>query len=250
MTDLTRIVLVGTTHPGNIGAVARAMKNMALDRLCLVDPRHFPSADATARASGADDLLAAAQVCATLDDAIADCTLVIGASTRPRTIACPSLTPRQCAELIAAARPDAQAALVFGREHSGLSNDEIDRCHYQLHIPANPAFPSLNLAAAVQIVAWELYELRMAGGEAPPGPDADDPDSGPVSLDEMERFYRHLEGVLVEIGFLDPANPRHLMRRLRRLYNRVHPDRNEINILRGMLKAIEDYAATLRRRGS
>jgi tRNA (cytidine32/uridine32-2'-O)-methyltransferase len=246
MTNFPRIVLVGTTHPGNIGAVARAMKNMALDRLTLVAPRIFPSAEATARASGADDLLAAARVTETLDEAIADCALVIGASARPRTIACPQLTPRQCAELLAAAQPGMQAAIVFGREHSGLSNEELDRCHYQLHIPSNPDFASLNLAAAVQIVAYEVYAARIGAGEG--GAAAPDPDAGPVSLEEMERFYAHLEAVLVEIDFLDPAHPRHLMRRLRRLYNRLHPDRNEINILRGILKAVEDYAAVVRRR--
>ncbi len=249
MTEQIRIVLVGTTHPGNIGAVARAMKNMALDRLWLVEPRHFPNAEATARASGADDLLANAEVRATLDEAVADCALVIGASARPRAIACPRLTPRECAALIAAARPDAQAAVVFGREHSGLTNDELDRCQYQLHIPSNPAFPSLNLAAAAQIVAYELYALRAGAGVESARSASDDPDGQPVSLEELERFYAHLEAVLVELEFLDPANPRHLMRRLRRLYNRLHPDRNEINILRGMLKAIEDYPATLRRRG-
>ncbi len=245
MTALTRIVLVGTTHPGNIGAVARAMKNMALDCLCLVAPRHFPHAEATARASGADDLLANARVCATLDEAVADCALVIGASARPRAIACPRLTPRECAERIAAAPPGVQAAVVFGREHSGLTNEELDRCQYQLHIPSNPAFPSLNLAAAAQIVAYELYALR-----ADPAAPVEAAGDQPVSLEELERFYAHLEAVLVELDFLDPANPRHLMRRLRRLYNRLHPDRNEINILRGMLKAIEDYPATLRRRES
>ncbi len=253
MTDFVRIVLVGTTHPGNIGAVARAMKNMALDRLYLVDPRGFPSAEATARASGADDLLAAARVCATLEEAVADCTLVIGASARPRAIACPRLTPRECAGVLAAAQPGVQAAIVFGREHSGLSNEEIDRCHYRLHIPSNPDFASLNLSAAVQIVAYELYAARIAAGAAAPfsNPASNqdpEPDDGPVSLEEMERFYAHLQAVLVEIDFLDPAQPRHLMRRLRRLYNRLHPDRNEINILRGILKAVEDYAAVVRRR--
>lgn len=249
MTDFVRIVLVGTTHPGNIGAVARAMKNMALERLCLVDPRVFPSAEATARASGADDLLAAAQVCATLEEAVADCTLVIGASARPRAIACPRLTPRECATLLTAAQPGVQAAIVFGREHSGLSNEELDRCHYQLHIPSNPEFASLNLSAAVQIVAYELYVARAgAGAESPLSERAPERDAGPASLEEMERYYAHLQAVLTEIDFLDPAQPRHLMRRLRRLYNRLHPDRNEINILRGILKAVEDYAAAVRRR--
>lgn len=242
-----RIVLVGTTHPGNIGAVARAMKNMALTRLTLVEPRTFPSAEATARASGADDVLATAVVCATLEQAIADCSLVIGASARRRAIECPQLTPRQCAALIAGQPAGAAVAIVFGREHSGLTNDELDRCHRQLHIPSNPGFASLNLAAAVQIVAYELYAARDAAGGGPPAVATAEGEA--VSLEEMERFYEHLQQVLVELDFLDPQNPRHLMRRLRRLYNRLHPDRNEINILRGILKAMQEYPAVLRRRG-
>jgi tRNA (cytidine32/uridine32-2'-O)-methyltransferase len=223
------------------------MKNMALERLYLVAPREFPSAEATARASGADDVLAAAQLCATLEEAVADCVLVIGASTRQRAIEFPRLTPRACATVAIASVRAGPVAIVFGREHSGLSNDELDCCHFQVHIPANPDFASLNLAQAVQIIAYELYLARAAGeGEAGTTAEAG---AGPVSLEEMERFYEHLEAVLMEIDFLDPAKPRHLMRRLRRMYNRLHPDRNEINILRGILKAVEDYAATVRRRG-
>ena len=225
-----RIVLVNTTHPGNIGAVARAMKNMGLPDLYLVDPKIYPSAEATARASGADDVLARAVVCRELGEALADCPLVIGASARVRAIDCPRLTPRECAALIRAhAGP---AAVVFGREHSGLSNTELDLCHYQLCIPVDPDFPSLNLAAAVQIFAYE-HRLAASGG-----PDAAPAASVAVSSEEMERFYEHLERTLIEIGFLDPAKPRHLMRRLRRLYQRARPDQNEMNILRGILTAV------------
>ncbi len=229
-----RIVLVNTTHPGNIGAVARAMKTMGLSRLCLVNPRVFPSADATARASGADDVLDQALVTASLDEALADCAVVIGTSNRPRAIGLPCLDARGCAERIRDELGDGQAAVLFGAEHSGLSNRELDRCHYQLMIPTQPDFPSLNIAAAAQVVA---YELRMAactgaqpsrGGERPP-----------VGADEMERFYAHLEDVLVQIEFLNPAAPRQLMRRLRRMYNRLHPDDNEMNILRGILTAVQ-----------
>jgi TrmH family RNA methyltransferase len=229
-----RIVLVNTTHPGNIGAVARAMKNMGLRGLYLVDPAIYPSAEATARASGADDVLAEAVVCGELRQAIEDCPLVIGASARTRAIDCPRLTPRECAALIRAhAGP---AAVVFGREHSGLSNAELDLCHYQLSIPVDPAFPSLNLAAAVQIFA---YEHRLAGSGAPEAASAAVPTALSVSSEEMERFYQHLEQVIIEIGFLDPTRPRHLMRRLRRLYNRARPDQNEMNILRGILTAMQ-----------
>ena len=226
----TRIVLVNTTHPGNIGAVARAMKNMGLHDLCLVDPKLYPSAEATARASGADDVLARAVVCRELGEAIADCPLVIGASARTRAIDCPRLAPRDCAALIRThAGP---AAVVFGREHSGLSNAELDLCHYQLSIPVDPGFPSLNLAAAVQIFAYE-HRLAQAGEAEAATPAAS------VSSEEMERFYEHLERTLTEIGFLDPARPRHLMRRLRRLYHRARPDQNEMNILRGILTAMQ-----------
>ncbi|MBK8163042.1 MAG: RNA methyltransferase [Gammaproteobacteria bacterium] len=228
-----RIVLVNTTHPGNIGAVARAMKNMGLRELYLVDPKVYPSAEATARASGADDVLADAVVCADLKRAIADCPLVIGASARTRAIDCPRLTPRECVTLIAARTQAGPAAVVFGREHSGLSNAELDRCHFQLSIPVDPGFPSLNIAAAVQIFAYEYFTARV-GMEA----GAAAGDNAPVPAAEMERFYLHLEQILVEIGFLDPARPRHLMRRLRRLYNRAEPDQNEMNILRGILTAV------------
>lgn len=228
----TRIVLVNTTHPGNIGAVARAMKNMGLRKLYLVDPKIFPSAEATARASGADDVLADAVVCNWLDQALTDCPLVIGASARARAIECPRLTPRECAALVLSRAHVGPAAVLFGREHSGLSNAELDRCHFQLHIPVDPQFPSLNLAAAVQIFAYELF-VALAGGVL------ETRDAGAaVPAAEMERFYQHLEQILIEIGFLDPAKPRHLMRRLRRLYNRAQLDQNEMNILRGILTAV------------
>ncbi|MDR2877970.1 MAG: RNA methyltransferase [Chromatiales bacterium] len=246
--DRINIVLVGTTHPGNIGAVARAMKNMGLARLHLVQPRIFPSSEATARAAGADDVLGAATVYDSLDEAVADCVLVIGASARPRAIGCPMLAPREAAAQVAA-EGRGQVAIVFGREHSGLSNEELDRCHYQLHIPSDPQFSSLNVAAAAQIVC---YELRLACIDASAGTNGDasiDADAGEViGQQEMERYYAHLETVLTELGFLDPANPRHLMRRLRRLYHRARPDRNEINILRGILTAVQEYGLTLRRR--
>lgn len=242
--DRINIVLVGTTHPGNIGAVARAMKTMGLARLRLVQPRIFPSAEATARAAGADDVLGAATLHASLDEAVADCVLVVGASARARAIGCPMLSPRDAAAR-AAEEAQGQVAIVFGREHSGLSNEELDRCHYQLHIPSDPDFSSLNVAAAVQIVC---YELRLACFGALPAAGATAGGEEAVSHHEMERYYEHLEAVLTELEFLDPANPRHLMRRLRRLYHRARPDRNEINILRGILTAVQEYGITLRRR--
>jgi len=225
------IVLINTSHPGNIGAAARAMKNMGLAGLRLVDPQKYPSADATARASGADDVLAAARTFATLDAAVADCTLVIGASARSRSLPVPMLDPRGCAALVHSQPDPASTAILFGRERSGLTNDELDRCHHLVQIPTNPDYPSLNIAAAVQVIT---YELRMAAGvaEQPAAPEVDY-----ASAEQMEQFYAHLEQTLIRLEFLDADNPRQLMRRLRRLYTRSRPDRNEINILRGILTA-------------
>ncbi len=227
-----RIVLVNTSHPGNIGAAARAMKNMGLAELSLVEPQSFPSAEATARASGADDLLAGAQVCATLAEALRDCTLVIGASARNRTLPVPMLDPRASAALVAEQPSDSRVAVVFGRERTGLTNAELDRCHYLVRIPANPAYPSLNIAAAVQVIA---YELRLAADSAPARQESR---HRFATAEEMERFYQHLEETLLALEFLDADNPRQLMRRLRRLFGRARPNENEVNILRGILTAV------------
>ncbi len=229
-----RIVLVGTTHPGNIGAVARAMKNMALDDLVLVNPRHFPHEDATARASGATDVLEGARVVASLREALSDCLYVAAASARPRTIGWPSMAPRDCAERMMLEGRHGKVAAVFGPEKTGLHNDDLDLCHTLLTIPTNPAFSSLNLAMAVQVLT---YELRVASTlHSGPGFETEAP---PATGEQMERFHTHFEQVLTDLGFLDPDNPRHLMRRLRRLFIRARPDQNEINILRGFLAAVD-----------
>jgi len=238
MFDSIRIVLVNTSHPGNIGAAARAMKTMGLSRLVLVNPQIFPHADATSRASGADDLLARAPVCETLDEALAGCGLVIGASARSRRVGVPQLNPRQCATRILDEARSTEVAVLFGREHSGLTNEELSRCHYHMHIPTNPDYSSLNLAAAVQVLA---YELRMACGEGQGDAEVDEPHEPVASAEHLEGFYAHLEGTLVEIGFLDPNNPRIMMRRLRRLFNRARPSDVEINILRGILAAAQAH---------
>ncbi len=231
-----RVALLNTSHPGNIGAAARAMKTMGLTDLWLLNPLHFPDAEATARASGADDLLARAQVRQHLDDLLEDCRLVVGASARTRSIPCPVLSPRVCAQMIREESEQGRVTVLFGCEQSGLSNAEIDRCHYLVRIPASPVYASLNLAAAVQVTAYELFVAHVTK-------DSDEGNCAlkhtPVSAGEMERFYEHLEATLVQLEFLDPANPRHLMRRLRRLYNRARPDQNEINILRGILTAAQ-----------
>ena len=228
-----RIVLVGTTHPGNIGAVARAMKNMGVMDLALVNPRYFPDKEATARASGADDLLQAATVTENLEDAIADCVYVVGASARSRAIAWPCLEPKDCAARLVAESARGCVAAVFGPEQSGLSNEDLDRCDALLTIPANPEFSSLNLAMAVQVLT---YELRSAKSDKPVAYEYDAP---LATSRELELFYEHLQRVLTDIRFLDPDNPRHLMRRLRRLFIRARPDQNEVNILRGILTAVD-----------
>ena len=227
-----RIVLVGTTHPGNIGAVARAMKNMGLDDLALVAPRYFPHPDATARASGADDLLEKARVVDTLAEAIDDCIFVAGASARSRSINWPCLDARDAASRALAESARGNVALVFGPEKSGLSNEDLDHCQALLSIPTNPEFSSLNLAMAVQVVC---YELRAQQSDAPPRFESDVP---PATSGALEHFFSELEALLLETGFLDPDNPRHLMRRLRRFFVRAEPDENEINILNGILTAI------------
>ena len=231
-----RIVLVGTTHPGNIGAVARAMKNMGLSELRLVRPRYFPHEDATARASGAEDVLQAAQVADSLGAAVADCHFVVGASARPRTIGWPTLMPRECAARLTRESRSGHVAAVFGPEKAGLTNEDLDLCHALVTIPTSPDFSSLNLAMAVQVLT---YELRLA---APDGAVGEIPRDTPLaSAAELERFYVHLEQVLTASGFLDAANPRYLMRRLRRLFLRAEPDRNEINILRGILASLDPH---------
>lgn len=235
MLSSVRMVLSHTSHPGNIGAAARAMKTMGLSRLDLVAPQHFPHADATARASGADDVLAAAVVHDNIDAAISDCRLVIGASARSRSIPCPLIEPAECARLVRE-NHDGNSAILFGCERSGLSNDEIDRCHYLVQIPTDSAYSSLNLAAAVQIIAYELF-MTARQDTAQDGA----PDHLPVTAGEMERLYAHFEQTLVLLDFLDRSNPRMLMRRLRRLFNRARPDENEVNILRGVLTAAQKH---------
>lgn len=232
------IVLVGTTHPGNIGAVARAMKNMQMTSLRLVAPKIFPSADATSRASGADDILSRAKVCDSLREAIADCQVVFGASARSRTISWPELTPRQCAAEIFAKHPGANIAIVFGREHSGLTNEELDMCRYLLHIPCNPAFSSLNLAAAVQVVCYELF---VAAGDRGRKAIGDRGECPLATAEQMESFYDHLHQTLIDIDFTQNDQSRSIMRRLRRIYNRIELDTKEVDILRGILRMSQGH---------
>ena len=233
-----RIVLVNTSHPGNIGAVARAMKNMCLQDLALVDPiAEFPSGKAWARAAGAVDILENARRVTTLEEAIADCQWVVGASARMRTIPWPLLDARSCAQKLVVESQLHKVALVFGRENAGLTNDELDKCHHLVHIPCNPEYSSLNIAAAVQVLAYEIHIAQLAhAGIAKLEVGNDYPR---ITGQQLEGLYQHFEQALEAINFYDPENPRQLMRRLRRLFNRVELDVMELNILRGILSAAE-----------
>jgi tRNA (cytidine32/uridine32-2'-O)-methyltransferase len=229
--ERVRIVLVEPQHPGNIGAAARAMKTMGLSDLALVRPDRFPHKDATDMAVGAADLLDAARVFQDLRAAVGDCSYVVGSSARLRSLPHNTQTPRELAERVAA-EVGGRIAILFGPERVGLSNADMEACHALVSIPADPQFRVLNLAAAVQIVC---YELRLA---AAPGL-AGKPERTPVDQHEMELFFGHLERVLVDLKFLNPKHPRQLMRRLKRMYARAAPDQNEMNILRGILAAID-----------
>lgn len=231
-----RIVLVDTTHPGNIGASARAMKNMGLSKLYLVQPKQFPHEKATWRAASAADIVAKAQVVDSLDDAIGDCGLVIGTSARSRRIPWPMLDPRQCAEKVIEEAARHPVAIVFGREARGLKNEELQRCHFHVHIPASEQYSSLNLAMAVQVITYEVRRafLNNVGDQA-----GESWDMELSTSNELEYFYEHLERTLIDIDFHDPDNPRQLMTRIRRLFNRIRPDKMEMNILRGILTSID-----------
>lgn len=233
-----RIVMVHTSHSGNIGAAARAMKNMGLSALHLVRPRHFPSAEAVARASGADDVLASARVHDTLESALTGCHLAIATSARPRRFDWPQWTARQAAEQAVAVSRQYPVAIVFGRERAGLTNAELDLCQAMVSLPASPDYASLNVAAAIQVLA---YELRLACQDNQVDESRVGEGAVGASREEMEGYYAHLQQALVESGFLDPANPRHLMRRLRRLFDRAAPDQRELNILRGMLTEFQKW---------
>jgi len=228
-----RIVLVGTTHPGNIGASARALKTMGLARLYLVSPQRYPDPEAEWRASRATDVLAKAVVCATLDEALAGVAFAVACSARSREIAVPETTAREAArELVEVARAQ-EAALVFGNETFGLTTEEVNKCRLLATIPAAPDYSSLNLSAAVQVFA---YEVRMAvlGDSAHLTAEKA---RELATHEEVEGFYEHLERAMVEIGFLDPGHPKKLMPRIRRLFARAQLEKEEVNILRGILKS-------------
>lgn len=238
--DTVRIVLVAPSHPGNIGASARAMKTMGFSRLYLVTPEIYPNAEATARSSGADDVLERAVVCQSLDEALRDVTLVLGTSARERNLEWPTIPPRQAAERVMQEK-GGEIAILFGRERSGLSNTELERCHYRVHIPSNPEYSSLNLAAAVQLLCYELSLLNEKQHNSEVS-EKREREAAFAEQIEVERFFTHLETALIEFEYLDPENPRLLMRRLKRLFNRTRLMQTEVNILRGILTAAQRQA--------
>ncbi|HET7597943.1 MAG TPA: RNA methyltransferase [Burkholderiales bacterium] len=229
-----RVVLCGTTHPGNIGASARALKTMGLARLHLVAPQRYPDPEAQWRASRASDVLANAVVCNTLDEALAGVAFAVACSARSREIAVPAATAREAARQLVDAARTQQAALVFGNETFGLTTEQVNKCRLLATIPAAGDYSSLNLAAAVQVLA---YEVRLAALDNPPA--VAEKQRELATFGEVEGFYAHLERTMVEIGFLDPEHPKKLMPRIRRLFARAQLEKEEVNILRGILKSFQ-----------
>lgn len=249
MLDSVRIVLVNTSDCRNIGSAARAMKTMGLSQLVLVDPIEMPNGQAQALAAGATDVLANVKVVNTLEEAISDCGLVVGTSARSRTLPWPMLDPRECGEKLISEVGDYPVALVFGRESSGLTNEELQLCHFHVQIPANPEYSSLNLAMAVQTLS---YEVRMAflseqnaNNEQLKNNHSDaetnEGDEYPV-VEETERMFEHFENALKATGFIVPSHPGLVMTKLRRFINRARPDSKEVKMWRGMLSSVEKSA--------
>jgi tRNA (cytidine32/uridine32-2'-O)-methyltransferase len=232
--DSIRIVLVATSHPGNIGSTARAMKTMGFSRLYLVTPKKFPHINATEMAAGADDLLDNVVITDSLKDALAGCQLILATSARPRGLSLPGLVPKEAANLIAEKSDETEVALVFGREHAGLTNAELLHCHYHIHIPSTPEFSSLNLSQAVQILVYEVRMQLLA-----PTSVVKHKSDRLATAAEVEYFFTHLESTLRAINFIKPKNPRRLMVRLRRLFNRAQLEDMEVSILRGILTQID-----------
>jgi tRNA/rRNA methyltransferase len=243
MLENIRVVLSHTTHPGNIGAAARAMKTMGLRHLYLINPRHFPDPQADAMAAGADDILRNAVVCTSIDEALHGVAFTVGMTARLRDISIEVQTPREAMPQVLQQAATQPVALLFGTEMSGLTNEEMGRAQLGVNIPANPDFSSLNIAAAVQVMA---YELSVAAQSYQPAV----PELTPATHERVEGLYAHLEKTLFEIGFFTTQNPARLMQRLRRLYSRTRLEDEEINILRGILTVATEYNARLKRRYS
>jgi tRNA (cytidine32/uridine32-2'-O)-methyltransferase len=231
------IVMVGTTHPGNIGAAARAMHNMCVSSLVLVSPQCPVGEIAYARASGAHSILDNRRTVESLQEAVEGCNLVIASSARKRSLSWPEMTPQQAAEKIGGLDDSSRVALVFGREHSGLTNEELQICHSMIIIPTNPDFSSLNVASAIQLICYEIFKIDWS----PPRPEPFNDQDSAATSGEIEGYFQHLEQVMTTTKFLDIENPGLLMQRLRRLYQRLALSKNEVNILRGILSSVEKY---------
>ncbi len=232
-----RIILVEPSHPGNIGGAARALKTMGLSQLVLVAPKRYPDPQAEWRAAGAGEVLEQARIVDSVDEAIADCHLIVGTSTRSRTLPWPIDPVVDAAPKLLAASAHGQVAILFGREDNGLSNDELQRCHFHVAIPANPDYSSLNLAMAVQVLSYELFRHSELTTAIDPSWD-----KRAARSDELEGFFGHLERVLTEIDFHDPSNPGQALTRMRRLFTRIRPDETEVAMLRGVLSHVQRAA--------
>lgn len=226
-----RIVLVNPSHPGNIGAVARAMKTMGLENLYLVNPKIFPHVDATARAAGADDILAKATITTSLPETLTGSKIVFGTSARLRTLSLPKLTPKAAAKIINQKATNHPVTIIFGRENNGLTNAELELCNYHIYIPTNSNFNSLNLAAAVQLIAYEIHMTKPHIKQS----SAEDL----ATNEQLQDFYQHLQQILVTSGFLTIKHPRKVLSKLILLFNRARLEKNEVQILRGILTAIQ-----------
>lgn len=235
-----RIVMCETSHPGNIGAAARAMKNMGLSQMILVSPKQYPNAVATERAAGADDILQKAKVVSSLEEAIADCELIIGTSARPREIQWPVLTAKQCAEKVCEFPKKEKVAIIFGTERSGLTNEALAMCHYHLIIPANPNYESLNLSQAIQIISYEIFQYFNERCERITSEPAK---ARLANLEEVNGVFEHLIQVMQEVGFIEPKPTRILMMRLKRMILRAKLEIEEVHILRGIFKAVIQKAS-------
>jgi tRNA (cytidine32/uridine32-2'-O)-methyltransferase len=259
--DKIRIVMINTSDSGNIGAAARALKTMGLARLYLVDPLEYPTGKATARASGAADVLHNATVVSSLNEAIEGCSLVWGTSARMRSIPWPVVTPRQAAEQVANEHDETEVAIIFGRENSGMTNDELRKCHYHISIPSNDEYGVLNVASAIQLICYEMRvrllepelekNVETVRQQAVESGEQSEPqmplsvtkwDSPLVNIEDMERFFLHFEQTLLDIDFFDPNTPRQLMTRARRLFNRTRLDRLEMNLMRGFFSKVQKLA--------
>ncbi|HAS3591868.1 TPA: tRNA (cytosine(32)/uridine(32)-2'-O)-methyltransferase TrmJ [Vibrio cholerae] len=236
MLERVKVVLVGTTHSGNIGSAARAMKVMGLSQMVLVDPQCQVDAQAIALAAGASEIALNAQIYPTLEAAVADCGLVVGTSARSRTLEWPMLEPRECGEKLISEANQHSVAMVFGRERTGLTNDELQLCHYHVCVPANPEYSSLNLAMAVQLLS---YEVRMAYLALQQSSQSSTLQEEYPRHQELERFYAHLEQVIMQTEFISAQQPGQVMNKLRRMFTRARPEAQEINILRGILTSVK-----------